>query len=134
MDQFTSDRFTSSANHAVLKPRFRLASILGRGAGILTGLVMIVQLPALAGGTRVAQADPNAYPADEIQAYLDSCLSTASANGLEETVAQNYCNCTINAIQDRFTYSQFVGFAETIQSTQQLPNELVEVVQSCSPK
>lgn len=98
------------------------------------GLSMTVQLPVLAEEVRISQATSNVYPPEEVQAYMDSCLSTAAASGLEDTVAQNYCTCTITAIQDRFTYDQFVGFAQTIQATQQLPNELVEVVQSCTPQ
>lgn len=113
---------------------------LSRRASLGLSLFLLMPAVAVAGEVRVAQNSPtaqntptNTYPPEEIQAYMDSCLSTATANGLTDTVANNYCTCTITNIQSRFTYAEFVGFAQTIQSTQQLPQELVEVVQLCTP-
>jgi len=98
---------------------------------LTAGLTLFVQVPVAAESWRIAQANNEAYPPQEVQAFLNACVSNATANGLDRNFAQSYCTCTINAFQERYTYAEFTELAMSTQSTQQPSPELIEVAQIC---
>lgn len=103
-------------------------------ATLTTGLTLLVPASANAGGMPVDStqyASANVYPSPEVQAYMDSCVSNATAQGLEQNFAQNYCACTINTFQERYTYAEFTELALSAQTAPQPPSELVEVAELC---
>lgn len=124
-----------------------------QSATLLVGLALLSPFPAIA-GTPTASPAPNSttgagdttaetgdtYPANQVQEYLNSCQSTATSSGLDATTATNYCSCTINAIQQRYTYSQFVNLAQTLEANQSSqtpadpPAGLLEIAQMCVPQ
>jgi hypothetical protein len=83
-----------------------------------------------------AKADPisapaNAYPQEVVDAYMDGCLSSAQDVGLTAEQAQGYCGCTIQEIQNQYTYEEFLGVVQTMQQSGEFPPEMVEIVNSC---
>lgn len=128
-------------------------AVLKQAATLLAGLALLAPFPAMAGTPSTSSSSSPAnntgdttaetndtFPANQVQAYLDSCQSTATSSGLDATTATNYCSCTINAIQERYTYSQFVNLAQTLEASQtsQTPAEppagLLEIAQMCVPQ
>lgn len=104
----------------------------GSIATLMSGVALLVSIPAEAEvvQTEVAQST-NAYPPQEVQVYVESCVSSATAQGLEQDFAQNYCTCTINTFQERYTYAEFAELALSAQTASQPPAELMEVVELC---
>lgn len=100
-------------------------------ATLTTGLTLLVSMPAGAEPVPAEIAQANTYPPQEVQVYMESCVSSATAQGLAQDFAQNYCTCTINAFQERYTYTEFAELALSAQAAEQPPAELMEVVELC---
>ena len=52
----------------------------------------------------------NAYPANFAEAFLQGCRNSANANaerlGLTPEQIEDYCNCSLKAIQERYTFAE----------------------------
>ncbi len=75
----------------------------------------------------------NVYPADEVEAYMESCVNSATKSGASADVAQNYCTCTIDKIQARYTFTEFAKIVVEMQASQQMPPEINQIVDECRP-
>jgi hypothetical protein len=79
-------------------------------------------------------ATTNAYPEAEITAYMTSCTQSAQNSGATAEQAQQYCRCTIDKIQQQYTYDEFVKVVQEMQAAGgNFPAPIQEIIASCQP-
>lgn len=64
---------------------------------------------------------------------MESCVNSATRSGASADVAQNYCTCTIDKIQARYTFTEFAAIVVEMQASQEMPPEINEIVDECRP-
>ncbi len=85
----------------------------------------------LATPIQLAQQQPaNSYPEELVQIYMDSCVNSAVNGGVPREIATNYCRCSINRIQARYTLDQFLAIVQS-RTGNQLPPQLEEIATLC---
>jgi hypothetical protein len=111
----------------LLKPRpFAASLLLG---SVLLGLGLnTFTFRANANPTTISA---NVYPEDVVNAYMEGCLASAQDVGLTTEQAQSYCGCTIQEIQNQYTYDEFLVVVQTMQESGQFPPEMMEIINSC---
>ena len=64
----------------------------------------------------------NVYPAEVTENYMRACTSRAS---------EKSCRCSLAEIQRRYTLEQYQAIEGAIASKNQVPQELVAVMEAC---
>jgi len=74
------------------------------------------------------------WPEENREAFTRSCLATARKNTPEapEQVLADYCNCTADHLQRRFTLEQFEAIEQKSMREKKPAMELVEAVEECT--
>ncbi len=84
--------------------RNRIAAFVGTLGFSALGAFAIAVAPAN------AQNNASTYPSSFTTAFLQACKNGASANaerlGLSDDQLDQYCNCSLTAIQDRYTFDE----------------------------
>jgi hypothetical protein len=70
-----------------------------------------------------ASTDKAAYPEEVVQNFMDSCMKSGGN--------QAQCSCSINKIQERYSFDEFKQVEAEIQRTNELPSGMVEILESC---
>ena len=99
----------------------------GAKASRATLIVIVVLSLAVAGavaalGVHLARNHFERYPPGAETAFLTQCEHTGSAQ---------LCGCVLHALEKRYTYKEFSGFADAYARTGALPQGAVDAVASC---
>ena len=65
---------------------------------------MAVQFPTL--------AQSNQYPEEIVAQYINGCVESGSAAGLDPEIAQSICSCTITQFQSQYTLEEFAQLGQ----------------------
>lgn len=84
-------------------------------------------------GVASSGVETNVYPDAEIQAYMTSCIDSAVNNGATQSQAQTYCSCTLEKLQQQYTYQEFTQLVQELQRSQQLTPEFKAIIDACQP-
>ena len=84
----------------------------------LLAIVFAVALVAVACGD---DDSGGSYSSEIRDAYLEGCESEAPTG--------NFCECTINEIEKKFSEEEFIRFA--IEATEEPPEEFIEIAFAC---
>jgi hypothetical protein len=74
------------------------------------------------------------WPEENREAFTRSCLATAHKNKPEapEKVLVDYCECTADRLERRFTLEQFEAIEQKSMREKKPAMELVEAVEECA--
>jgi hypothetical protein len=94
--------------------------------------------PATPDGTAQVPAEPappeqgnGDYPPEAISSFLSSCEASAQQAGATPEQASEYCSCTLDEIQARYSFDEFVQVDNDIQAGQEPPAEFDVIVDTC---
>jgi hypothetical protein len=62
------------------------------------------------------------YPPFVAQNFINTCAKTAP---------RSICTCAFKKIENRYSLAEFIQIAGTVQSSRQLPSEMLSMVSSC---
>lgn len=110
-----------------------LRSRFGMFALIL--LTTAIAMPKAAQSQQTPNRAPaNPYPPEVTSRFISSCVTSASqTEQLSEAMARSACQCMIWQFQDRYTLEDFATLTQRISQDQQLAQEFMQIVGSCSP-
>ncbi|MEE3719104.1 hypothetical protein V2H45_20375 [Tumidithrix elongata RA019] len=67
----------------------------------------------------------NDYGEAFVKSYMDSCVESSGGK-------VDYCKCTINKIQDKYTLDEFVKMSQELTPGKEPPPKFMEIVQACA--
>lgn len=68
----------------------------------------------------------NVYPEAAVKAFMNSCTKDRGAK------AEAVCSCSINKIQDKYSFEQFRKMIKDAKASGEKPKELREIVKYCA--
>jgi hypothetical protein len=71
----------------------------------------------------------NGYPSEVVQNFMDAC--TTQAGGSDE--AEEACTCVIERLQEVMPLDEFVEFEAQVNAGGELPSEVTDIIESCTP-
>jgi hypothetical protein len=71
------------------------------------------------------------YPAETITAFTNTCTNEGSGKGIPAEVMQQICACSIEALQEQYTFEQFAKIDADLGAGKPAPAEMDAIVQSC---
>lgn len=74
----------------------------------------------------------NPYPQEFTEAYLESCLQQAVAQGLTEEQSNFLCTCTLDQFQMGYTFEEFIQMNQEAQETGETPEGILNVSSTCA--
>ncbi|WP_425216493.1 hypothetical protein [Tumidithrix helvetica] len=66
----------------------------------------------------------NDYGAAFVKSYMDSCVESSGGK-------VDYCKCTINKIQDKYTLDEFVKISQELTPGKEPPPKFLEIINAC---
>ena len=81
-----------------------------------------IGLAALSLAAAACRERGNVYPAEVTENYMHACTARAS---------EKACRCSLSEIQRRYTLEQYQAIEGAIAAKNQVPKELVEVMEAC---
>jgi hypothetical protein len=95
---------------------------------------VVASLFTLGAAGAIAQTQPaNSYPTQDVDAFMNSCVSSAVNVGITQSQAESYCSCAIQEIQNQYTYEQFQQLSRQLMQ-RQTPPELTEIINTCAAR
>lgn len=67
----------------------------------------------------------NVYPEAAVKFFMNSCTKNKGAK------AEAVCSCSINKIQDKYSFEQFRQMIKDAKASGEKPKELRDIVKSC---
>ncbi|MEL7034557.1 MAG: hypothetical protein AAFO04_02895 [Cyanobacteria bacterium J06592_8] len=74
----------------------------------------------------------NEYPQEFTEAYLESCVQQAEAQGLTEEQSNFLCNCTLDQFQAGYTFEEFIQMNQEAQESGETPEGILNVSSTCA--
>ncbi|WP_299486978.1 hypothetical protein [Acaryochloris sp. IP29b_bin.137] len=75
----------------------------------------------------------HSYPQKHINAFMDGCVQSGGAD-LEQEQIKSLCTCSINELQEQYTFGEFRKLGKKYETSKVLPPELQDIVMSCAQK
>lgn len=72
-----------------------------------------------------------AYPAETVAAFTSTCTEQGSSKGIPAEVMQQICACSIEALQEQYTFEQFAKIDADLGAGKPAPAEMDMIVQGC---
>jgi uncharacterized membrane protein YhaH (DUF805 family) len=98
---------------------------------VVAGLVLVGGYMGWANFDLFNEMWAGAYPRVVVENYMGPCVEGSTASGVPLVRARNYCKCTIDEIERRFTLAEFARMEEQIVRTNVIPDEFAEVIDIC---
>lgn len=98
------------------------------------GLVSLASCVLTLGGLKSASAQKSthSYPPDIISEFTTEC--TAKADKTDPATMKALCLCTINEIQNRYSFAEFRNIGISIEQGKPMPKEFEEISYNCAAK
>mgnify|MGYP001046509408 CR=1 FL=1 len=71
------------------------------------------------------------YPPEAADSFINGCVSAAVGAGATEAQASEYCACTLDEIQQEYTFEEFAEVDRQIQDGGEPPAAFDEIVNFC---
>jgi hypothetical protein len=79
-----------------------------------------------------AQNPTHSYPPEIVKAFTDECA--AAAKDIDPATLRSLCLCSINEIQNRYSFEEFRSMAESKEKEQAMTKEFEEISYNCATK
>jgi hypothetical protein len=71
------------------------------------------------------------YPPEAADSFINGCVSAAVGAGATQDQASEYCACTLDEIQQEYTFEEFAEVDRQIQQGGEPPAEFDDIVNFC---
>jgi hypothetical protein len=79
-----------------------------------------------------AQKPTHSYPPEIVSAFTDECA--AAAKDIDPATLRSLCLCSINEIQNRYSFEEFRSVAESKEKEKAMSKEFEEISYNCATK
>jgi hypothetical protein len=93
-------------------------------------LALSLMTVALAPLSATAQ-NTKPYPTETIEGFTNSCTSQGSSKGVPTETMRQICTCSIEALQQTYTYEQFAKIDTDLGAGKPAPAEMNTIVEDC---
>lgn len=100
-----------------------------------SSLAFLSVAPLLLTSAALAQSQQptssNQYPTPVVEDYLEGCQRKAVNAGIPESLVKNFCSCTLNKLQARYTAEEFQQLRDRATTASETPKPFTEVGMAC---
>ncbi|WP_425217498.1 hypothetical protein [Tumidithrix helvetica] len=89
---------------------------------IATGLLLFLPTQAV---KSAEQKTKNPYPNEVVNTFMKGCQITND---------KSFCSCSLDKLQETYTFDNFKKVDAEVRETKKLPNEVLEIFTSCQAK
>jgi len=101
---------------------------------IISSLILVLLSFVGRVSSDLQQEASHVYPAKDVQAFTEGCLSGAKGKKVDIKFAEKLCSCSITEIQKAYTYGEFKKIDLEMQNSKSIPPKFKDIVTACAQK
>lgn len=71
------------------------------------------------------------YPDETIESFTQTCVTQGSGAGVPVEVMRQICTCTIDGLQQQYTYAEFAKIDRDLGAGKPAPEQMNQIVKQC---